>query len=55
MEPAGHEIVHQVVAARDPLEDLVDHALLVGEIDGLKAEMRFAGVRHCKPSVTARP
>ena len=55
MEPAGHEIVHQVVAARDPLEDLVDHALLVGEIDGPKAEMGFAGARHCKPSVPARP
>ena len=55
MRAAGHEIVHQVVAARDLLEDLVDHALLVGEIDGPIAEMRFAGVRHCKPSVTARP
>jgi hypothetical protein len=55
MEPAGHEIVHQIVAVRDLLEDLIDHALLVGEIDGPIAEMRFAGVRHCKPSVTARP
>ena len=28
--PAGHEVVHQVVAAGDRVEDVVDQALLLG-------------------------
>ncbi len=35
---ARHQVVHQVVAARDAGEDVVDHRLLVFKRDALEAE-----------------
>ena len=39
MQPARHQVVHQVVAARNRMEHVVDHALLVGQGHGAFAEM----------------
>ena len=39
VQPARHQVVHQVVAAGDRMKHVVDHALLVGERHGFFAEM----------------
>ncbi len=39
VQPARHQVVHQVVAPRHRMEHAIDHALLVGERHGLLAEM----------------
>ena len=39
MQPARHQVVHQVVAARDLVEYVVDQPLLVGEGHLAEAEM----------------
>ena len=54
MQPARHQVVHQVVAARDRMEHVVDQPLLVGKRHLPEAEMgvltgravRFLAVRH---------
>ena len=40
VQAAGHQVVHEVVAARHGAEDLVHPALLVAERHDLGAEMR---------------
>ena len=49
VEPGGHEVVHQVVAARHRAEDLVDLALLLAEGHGLEPEMGVL-VGHDRPA-----
>ena len=39
MESAGRQVVHQVVAARDRAEDVINPSLLVGEREGRVAEV----------------
>ena len=39
VQPARHQVVHQVVAARDRMEHVVHQPLLVGQRHGLLAEM----------------
>ena len=46
MQPAGHEIVHQVVARGHVMEDLIDATLLLGQRHRGKAEM---GLFHAVP------
>ena len=46
VQPAGHQVVHQVVAARDLVENVVDQPLLFGERHLLVAEM---GVGRRRP------
>ena len=47
VQPARHEIVHQVVAARHAVKNVVDQRLLVLERHAPEAEMGiFAGSRH---------
>jgi len=49
VQPAGHEIVHEVVAAGHAAEDVVDQRLLVLERHLLETEMGLlAGLRHGK-------
>ena len=43
VQAARHQVVHQVVAARDAAEHVVDQRLLVGERHGAVAEMGVAG------------
>jgi len=40
MQPARHQIVHQVVATGDSMEHLVDERLLVVAVDLPEAERR---------------
>ena len=46
MQPARHQVVHQVVAARDRGKDLVHHRLLVGKRDAAIAKMGVAFDGH---------
>jgi hypothetical protein len=39
VQPRRHQVVHQVVTARDLVEDVVDLGLLLGKRHGLEAEM----------------
>ena len=56
MQAAGHQIVHQVVAARDPGKDLVDEPLLRLRRHRRKAEICFGlfGALHALDN-SARP
>ena len=49
VQPARHQVVHQVVAPRDAVKDVVDQRLLVGKRAPAEAEMgafrRFAAWR----------
>jgi len=49
VQPAGHQIVHNVVTARDLMEYVVDQRLLVGKRHGAKSEMGLGAVcrHHC--------
>jgi hypothetical protein len=47
VQPARHEVVHQVVSVGDAAEDIVDMSLLVRQRDLPEAEIgHFAGSRH---------
>ena len=47
VQPARHQVVHEVVAPRDAVKDVVDPRLLVPKRDLLESEMGlFAGLRH---------
>ena len=49
VQAAGHQVVHEVVAAGDGMEDVVDPPLLVREGNGRIAEMGLvAGCRHSR-------
>ena len=56
MQAPGHQVVHQVVAARDPGKDLVDESLLRLSRHGRKAETcsGLFGALHA-PDNSARP
>ena len=43
MQAERHQIVHQIVAVRDLVKDVVDEALLLVEANGSFAEMRMGG------------
>ncbi len=45
VQPGAHDVVHQIVARGDLVEDIVHPGLLLAQWDILEPEMR--GFRHC--------
>ena len=46
VQPAGHQVIHQIITVSHFVKHIIDHALLVVQRDIGKAEMGFMGCRH---------